>query len=381
MTSRSDRTAILISSANALEPIGGGVQRCSREYVALATEAGWRLHSITYGYDRRPAVRLARLLRPRPYRNLIPPETLHRTIDAVRQHRAGWVFLNQVEAGPLARPLANALAGSRARIALLSHGADSTDGIHRARMRSGSTAANALADAELIRVGRQLGAELEMHTASDVVFCLSEVDREIARWLGGRSVVVLPRVVVPAPLVWRPVAGRLGTVSTLDHEPNVEGIEMTAAALDASGRSDLRLRLVGRPDAQGKALARRFRCIDYRGSLDDAAFAAEAATWCAFLNPIHCFARGSSTKLAVPLAWELPVVTTRAGARGYRWDESLVPLHADPASFAAAAFRAADPAEAARMREGVRRLAAASPRLSDLVTVFNGALDSALFRE
>jgi hypothetical protein len=173
------------------------------------------------------------------------------------------------------------------------------------------------------------------------------------------------------------VPGRLGTVSTLDHGPNLEGIERTAAAFDATGRPEVRLRLVGRPTTAGEALARRFRCLDYLGPLDDAAFAAEAATWCAFLNPIHCFARGSSTKLAVPLAWELPVVTTRAGARGYRWDESLVPLHEDAAAFAAAALRAADPAEAARLREGVRRLAAGSPRLADLVSLFNGALDGA----
>jgi hypothetical protein len=377
MTSRPERTAVLVSSANALQPGGGGVQRCTREYVALAAAAGWTVHPVAYDYDRRPAVRLARLLRPHPYRNLIPPETAARAAAEVRRTGAGWVFLNQVEAGLLARPLAAALAGSAVRVALLSHGADSTDGIHDARMRAGGAAADALADADLLRVGRQLGAELEMHSASDVVFCLSEVDLEIARWLGGRRVVALPRVVVPEPLDWRPVAGRLGTVSTLDHGPNVEGIERTAAALDAAGRADVRLRLVGRPSAAGEALARRFRCLDYLGPLDDAAFAAEAATWCAFLNPIHCFARGSSTKLAVPLAWELPLVTTRAGARGYRWDEALVPIHEDAAAFAAAALRAADPAEAARLRDGVRRLAAGSPRLTDLVSLFNGALDGA----
>lgn len=375
MTPPFERTAVFVSSANALQPSGGGVQRCTREYQALAQAAGWTLNTVAFEFDRTPSVRLQRLLRPRPYRNVIPPETVARAVAETRRTGAGWVFLNQVDVGALVRPLAAALAGTGVRIALLSHGADSTDTLHNARLRAGGPRVEALADADLRMVGWQLGAELEMHSASDVVFCLSQVDLEIARWLGGRRVVALPRVVAPQPLDWRPVPGRLGTVSTLDHGPNVEGIELTAAALDAAGRTDVRLRVVGRPAAAGEALARRFRCLDYLGPLDDAALQTEAATWCAFLNPIHCFARGCSTKLAVPLAWELPVVTTRAGARGYRWDEAHVPLHEDAVSFAAAALRVADVAEAARVREGVRRLAAGSPRLADLVELFNRALD------
>ena len=367
-------TAVFVTSANAMEPDGGGVQRCTREYLSLARAAGWTVHPVVYDFDRRPLTRLRRLLAPRPFRNLIPPDTLARTTALVRETGASWVFLNEVEAGPLARPLADILRPSGIRLAILSHGADSTDFIHQARTRATVLGLERIHDKDALKLGRQLAVELEMHSAVDAVFCLSELDREVARWLGAPRVTVIPRAVEPAPLDWKPVAGRLGTVSTLVHAPNVEGIEATAAAIDASGCSDVRFRLVGGPPEAGNKLASRYRCIDYLGPLDEAAFAKEASTWCAFLNPIHCFARGCSTKLAVPLGWQIPIATTRAGARGYVWDESLVPLWDGPEAFAAGALALADPAAAAALRPGVQQLAARSPSIGALVSLFNDTL-------
>lgn len=368
------RTAVFVTSANAMEPDGGGVQRCTREYLSLARAAGWTVHPVVYDFDRRPLTRLRRLLAPRPFQNLIPPDTLARTTACVRDTGAGWVFLNEVEAGPLARPLAEILRPHGVRLAILSHGADSTDFIHQARTRAAARGLERIRDRDALKLGRVLAGELEMHSAVDAVFCLSELDREVARWLGAPRVTVIPRVVDPAPLDWKPVAGRLGTVSTLVHAPNVEGIMATAASIDASGRKDVRFRLVGGPREAGLNLANRYRCIDYLGPLDEAAFATEASTWCAFLNPIHCFARGCSTKLAVPLGWQIPVATTRAGARGYVWDESLVPLWDGPEAFAAGALELADPVAAAALRPGVQQLSARSPSIGDLVSLFNGTL-------
>jgi len=368
------QTAVFVTSANAMEPGGGGVQRCTREYLSLARSAGWTVHPLVYDFDRRPLVRLRRLLMPRPFQNLIPRDTLARTITRARETGASWIFLNEVEAGPLARPLAEILRPSGVRLAILSHGADSTDFIHQARTRAAVRGLDRIHDGDALKLGRQLAVELEMHSAVDAVFCLSELDREVARWLGAPRATVIPRVIDSFPLDWKPVAGRLGTVSTLVHAPNIEGIEATAASIDASGRKDIRFRLVGGPPEAGNNLANRYRCIDYLGPLDDAAFAAEASTWCAFLNPIHCFARGCSTKLAVPLGWQIPIATTRAGARGYVWDESLVPLLDGPEAFAAEALGLADPAVAAILRPGVQQLAARSPAPGTLVSLFNDTL-------
>lgn len=368
-----DRSAVFVSGENAMEPEGGGVQRCTREYVALARAAGWKLTPVIYAIDRRPAVRLRRKLRPAPYRNLLPPEHVARVVAAVRETRARWIFLNQTEAGPFAPPLLQALATEGVKIALLSHGADSTDYLHTIRTRA-TDAGRAPTRTEARWLGQQLFAEMEHHRACDVVFCLSEVDREIARWLGAPRVHVLPRIVEPAPLDWQPVANRVGTVSTLVHAPNAEGILRLAEELDAA-RAGVRLRLVGSPRSAGEAMARRHPAIEYLGPLSDAEFAREASTWCAFVNPIFCVARGCSTKLAVPLSWHLPVVTTPAGARGYVWDEGLVPLLDTPAQVAAETIRLADLAAARAARERVQALARKSPTLADLAGQFSRQLD------
>jgi hypothetical protein len=56
----------------------------------------------------------------------------------------------------------------------------------------------------------------------------------------------------------------------------------------------------------------------------------EAETWCCFVHPLFVNAKGCSTKLATALGWRLPVATTTIGARGYSWDENLIPLATSP---------------------------------------------------
>ncbi|MCX6934327.1 MAG: hypothetical protein NTZ29_16855, partial [Verrucomicrobia bacterium] len=285
---------------------------------------------------------------------------------------ARWIFLNQVEPGLLAPDLAGQLKGSGVRIALLSHGADSSDYLHEARIRSHQPGGHAIDRRDACWLGQQLFAELAMHRAVDVTFVLCETDREHAHWLGAREVIVLPRTLEKAPLNWQPVAGRIGTVSTLVHAPNVEGIVELAAALD--GFPGIRLRLVGGPVHAGEQLASRFPAIEYLGPIDDHALTNEASTWCAFVNPIFCQPRGCSTKLAVPLSWGLPIATTRAGARGYIWDENQVPFYDDPRALAAESARLANPDAARAMTPAIAALAQGSPRLSDLAASFRAAL-------
>lgn len=372
MTQLDWRRAVFITADYAVEPQGGGVQRCTREYVAVAEAAGFCLQHVSYTFDRRLTARLRRRLRQRPYQDLIPAEFVASAIERVRAARAGWVFFNQIEAAQLA-PALDHLRADGHRFALLSHGVDSSDQLHTVRLEKPLGADGQPPAREALWLGRQLFAELGQHRCFDVVFCLSETDRLFAQWLGAASVHVLPRLVTPAPLDWQPCGGRIGTVGTLVHAPNREGLDLFCRAL-VEQNSRVRLRLVGRPGEVGRELAARYACIDYLGGLDDQALAAEAATWCAFVNPIFCYPRGCSTKLAVPLGWELPIATTRAGARGYVWDEALVPLAETPAELARLAARLAEPSEAARLREGVRVLAARSPTLSALATMFGGAL-------
>src|SRR5207248_2611035 len=97
------------------------------------------------------------------------------------------------------------------------------------------------------------------------------------------------------------------------------------------------------------------------GPLSDHDLEREAATWSAFVHPLFCWARGCSTKLALALAWQLPIATTRAGARGYTWRDGTLPMADAPEAFARLASELVNPAAASRARQHVAAIARSSP--------------------
>lgn len=372
-TAPDTKTAIFVTAAVALNPEGGGVQRCTHEYISVLKAAGFTLHHAAYPFEHRPWVRVMRRLRPHPYRDAVPrgyAEVVRREAGA---RNAGWILLNQSEAAPMAVELAD-LRAQGVRIALLSHGTDSCDYPHVARIRADLGLGRPVSSRDDRWMGRIVFEEQEQHRNVDAVLCLSENDRQQALWLGARNVAVLPRVVADRSLDWRPVAGRLGTVATLTHEPNYEGIALLCRALAPQRPANLALRLVGTPKPLGQRLAREFPFVQYLGGLSDAELAEEARTWSAFVNPLFCYPRGCSTKLAVPLEWRIPVATTRAGARGYVWDETLIPFTETPGELAALCLRLADPAQGAAQRGAVAAIASLSPSPADLAGIVKETL-------
>jgi len=311
--------AIFVSNRNYLASNGGGVQWCTQDYLNTIAAAGLRNDVLAYNNDQRLSVRLRRKFTPRPFAGLV---NLHvaAEIEAARNASdANWIFLNNSEPLVLAAAIKRA-AACQARIIYLSHGVESTDQINDLRLGSETVPSHRRQPAW---IGRLFLAELEQRRHLDGVVCVSEEDVTFERWLGSENICFLPRSVRPDPLDWKPVAGRVGTVGTLTHIPNLDGVRRFAAELDR--HPSVRLRVVGGPNDAGEKLAHEFRCIDYMGPLDEGALKSEAATWCAFVNPIFCQARGVSTKVATALGWGLPVFTTPQGARGYRWDDSALP--------------------------------------------------------
>jgi hypothetical protein len=366
-------SAVLVSAAVALKPEGGGVQRCTREYIEVLRAAGLTLHMVAYPFEHRLRVRILRKFWKRPYRDAIPRGFAEEVRREVVTRNAGWILINQTEAAPLIPELAG-MQAQGVRIALLSHGTDSCDYIHLARARTEFHQGRPISGRDKRWIGGLIFEEQIYHRLSDAVFCLSETDRQLAQWLGGRKVTVLPRVIADRPLDWTPAAGRIGTVGTLTHGPNYEGLVLFCRAVARRPDNHITLRLVGTPEDLGKKLAAEFPFVEFLGGLSDADLAREAQTWCAFVNPLFCYPRGCSTKLAVPLEWRIPVATTRAGARGYVWDEDLIPLVETPDELARLVVMLATPAEAARQREAVIALAAKSPRPADLANLVRSTL-------
>jgi hypothetical protein len=158
----------------------------------------------------------------------------------------------------------------------------------------------------------------------------------------------------------------LGYVGTLDHRPNRESLELFLTELSRRGPSDFEVRLIGGPDRAGKHLSREYPFVDYLGQLDDDALCNEAATWSCFLHPLFCYARGASTKLAIALGWEIPIVTTTVGARGYMWTDGDLPMADDPERFVGLAMQTAREPYRSRARLETQRVASSSPSESDV---------------
>ena len=222
-------------------------------------------------------------------------------------------------------------------------------------------------------MGEIMVKECSSRSEVDLVCVLSPFDSSLEGWIGTKNIQFLPRTCMPDPLAWAPVGNRVGYLGTLDHAPNLEGLFDTLDALENLGSGDLRVRVIGGPSRLGHWLSSRFKSVDYLGELDDGQTRMEASTWRAFLHPIFCHARGCSTKLATAMSWQIPIVTSTQGHRGYLWTDGSLIVRDEPGSFAAAVvdLMNQDPAAA---RAEVVRVAKSSPTLPEVGAMMGAAL-------
>lgn len=352
-------SAIFVSPEVALLATPGGVQLYTRELMDCLVLAGFALHVVGYASDMRFATRVRRKLRPRPYRDVLPPDLGARVWQSLRDRGATFVFLNGVKLAPLAEELRK--QGVTAKIVLLSYGLESVDFLHECRAdgRRDNTAARVL--------GQQLLAESRHRGAIDHVFCLAPFEAEIERWIGAQHVDWIPRSKPSGtPLAWAPTGNRVGCVSRLDHPPNLEGLRLFLTEFTRLAPTSVRFRLVGAPESIGRDLASQFRVVDYLGSIGDEQLMEDAQTWSCFVHPLFCYACGASTKLAVALGWGIPVVTTPAGARGYIWGAGSIPLAGTPTELAELSLTMLDRNTADAARDGVRAVASSMPSRQDI---------------
>lgn len=321
------KKAIFVSSRVFLGNSGGGVQWCTREYLDTINAAGISTAVISYDAPQDFLTRLVRKLFPAPYRGLHYSGLVQEILTAADREGSNLIFLNNTDAASLAPAL---LAFRKnLRLIFLSHGVEITDVVNNLRIAPETIPSYQKHSSWL---GELLKTEIDIRESLDCVLCISEEDVAFEQWLGSQHVKFIPRQIHSDPLEFNPIKGRIGTVGTLDHGPNLHGLRLLAEAL--SGDASVDLRVVGGPEKVGLALQHEFKAITYLGRLSDKELKKEAATWCAFVNPIFCHARGASTKIATALGWGLPVLTTKMGARGYCWNNELMPLSNSPKDLA-----------------------------------------------
>jgi hypothetical protein len=295
----------------------GGVQLCSREFLEVVRSAFPSTAVIRLPNSRALTDRLHQRLRTSPYR------VFNEEAFAARA-RAEWqaggrpdvVFLNMCETIRLAK--VTKTLDPRVRVVLLSHGTQSGDDLYELSGRGGILRGGVRGWQARWKLGADLCLESEYRREFiDLVGVMSDEEEVLERWLGAPQTFLLPRLVAPKALLRNPVRGRVGYVGTLSHTPNRVALMLTLEEREKAAEISDEVRLVGGPEEIGAMLASRFRGVRYLGPLDTPELQEEAATWELFLNPIYWLSKGASMKLAQALAWEIPFVSTRSGARGY----------------------------------------------------------------
>jgi len=356
--------------------IPGGVQLCSREFLAIvqATAESTRLHPV------RPArgvgFRIRRRLHLGSYLGYDVSAQSAALATVIREQAIDHVFINRAELlrfAPALRQLAPAT-----RLILMSHGNQTGDDLYEVTGQSGRRTGGWHRFTATWQMGLDLRTESwHRRHGLDAVCVMSEEERTLERWLGAGCTVVLPRRLEATPLSRTPVTNRIGYVGTLDHTPNRVALETVCRELALNTKpAGLELRVCGGPAPVGEDFAARFPFVRYLGRLDDQALRSEAATWSLMLNPLFWLSRGASMKLATALGWGLPVLTTKAGARGYEWGGAAVPVCADdPRQFVQTALELlANPTALAAAGTAARTAVGSAPNLDALAARLRQAL-------
>jgi hypothetical protein len=297
--------------------IPGGVQLCTHEFLSIVRAASIEVGLMSVTVSQAPTWRLRRKLGLGAYLFYSPEEARTRLTREISALQPTHIFLNRSELIRLA-PLAAKLSPT-SKIVVMSHGNQSGDDLYEISGPGGRRTSGLARWTSTWRIGLDLVTESTFrHHHLDGICVMSEEEEMLERWLGAKRIVVLPRIIRPRPVDWKPSPRRVGFVGTLNHTPNRVALELICSQLQTKVPAGFELRLAGGPEEAGRALAKKYAFITYVGRPDEEALRSEVASWSLFLNPIFWLSRGASMKLGQSLSWAVPSLTTRAGARGYQ---------------------------------------------------------------
>lgn len=342
----------------------GGQQACTRELMEVLQKAGFDLVQVAIRNRLGLLDRARNRMRPIPYPVCWPGDTPERIAQRARESGAGTIFFNLIDFLPLARQV-RSKTDAKTKLVMLSHGLASPD--VRQINRIAGEMPEIIGRCPRYDLEAVLKKEREYLGDFDQVISLAEFEADLCREMGARRSDWIPRVIPEQPLEWRPVEGRLGFVGTLDHPPSMEGMVKVLEAWPRNAGSGVKVRVVSRSRWHGEWLARRFPQVEYLGPLESGEVEKEAASWCAFLHPMFCFARGCSTKLATGLSWRIPCLSTVSGIRGYELPQGAVEMAETPGEFARRAVDLGFLVEASRIKK----------RLDEAYIQFTGLKDVA----
>ena len=315
------KAIFLTNKSSVYSTVTGGVQLCSQEFLEILHAVDTiSLEEYHVPFTKNIGQRILIKAGFENYSMYDVEKDKAALVSYLKNNQVEIVFINMASLVRYARPIKEAF-GEKVKVILMSHGNHSGDFLH---LISKPLKPVGIVKSFLnkMRLGFLISTESLFRVKYlDGVIALSETEMQIENWFGAKSSLFLPRRMAPAFLTHEPVTGRVGFVGRLDHPPNLQGIEILLDAYSQTAGNEIEIRLVGAPETIGNQLAKKYKQVNYLGELPDTALEKEVASWSILLNPVWWYSTGASTKLAKAISWGIPIVTTTAGMRGYKWSK------------------------------------------------------------
>ena len=304
--------------------IPGGVQICTAEFLEVIKSFSNHTHIFHVSITKKWLYRFLRKFKLDSYHLYDFSYYEQELINVIHTNKIDTVFINKAELIKVAR-LIKTHFKSNIKIVLMSHGNETGDFLHELTLPGQKiNSLNLLLNK--FRLGTNLYEEsFNRHRFIDMVCAMSYEEVAIEKWLGAKHTFFFPRVIKPVIINWKPLISRFGFVGTLNHSPNFIAVDQICQELSAQ-KNTIQLIIVGAGTEQGNMLAQKYIFVKYLGALSDEDLKREVSSWLYFLNPIFWYSRGASMKLGQALGWGLPVISTKAGARGYEFKKEVLAL-------------------------------------------------------
>ena len=328
-------TLFIYNPADLNAEIPGGVQVCSQKYQKLVEGISKEMSLFEVHYNKSFKFRALYKANLAAYQSYQPKDYLSALTKLIKEKKITHVFLNKAELLCFSKIIKSSFS-TPPKIIILSHGNESGDLLGDLTSKS-PTYAGIKRLFGIWRLGLSLYKEsFYRKRYLDFICTLSSEERAIEKWLGMNDPIYFPYSIVhPITVDRKPNLSRFGYIGTLNHSPNVSGLIDLFNSIDQSIFKG-QIRIIGGPTHIGDNLQEKYPFVEYVGHLTNTALINEIKTWGFFLNPTFYYARGASMKLAKAIEFEIPVITTHAGRRGYDWlDGHMIEVDESPRQFAA----------------------------------------------
>lgn len=312
--------------------IAGGVQICSKQFLDIIKEIADELYFFEVNYNKSLVFRILYRLNLDAYQSYSPKKYKVRLVQYLLAKEITHIFINKAELIKFSKIIKEAKLQIVPKIIIMSHGNESGDLLGDLTGLKPQSK-NLFRHFGILKLGLTLYLESWYRKRYvDLVCTMSEEENAIEKWLGVNSPLFIPRLINQKKDINRnPILNVFGYVGTLNHTPNIVALNQLCEEIKEAGINP-EIRIIGGPDHIGKKLANKYPFIKYLGALNDDQLQEEVRMWAFFLNPIFNYSRGASMKLAKAIEWEIPVITTTAGRRGYLFDDGKL-IETDNTSF------------------------------------------------